>query len=199
MKAIAILIILAVGGYFGWQAIQTKPDASVPQATVSDNTNNPAAGGTSMPAGRARPINNEKVAVSFKGFGPGKVHNGSFGKVTSDLVFGDDGLGIKGTVTVDVGSLTTDTDGVTKHLKTDAFFDVAKYPTAKFVIASENDMTFTGAMTIHGVTKTISFPVTYSDTEMAYKSTFTLNMKDFGIDQTFANETIELSVVVPLL
>ena len=84
------------------------------------------------------------------------------------------------------------------HIKSADFFDVAKYPTAKFVLVSKNDTTLTGSMTIHGVTKTISFPVTYSDTELAYKSTFTLNMKEFGIDQKFANETIELSVTVPL-
>lgn len=196
MKTIIILIVLVVGGYFAWTKIQTKPDASVPQAVVTDESTN--TNEVSAPAGKVRPVDNEGVLVTFKGFGPGKVHNGSFGKVTSDLMLVETG-GMKGTVTVDVASLTTDTEAVTKHLKTADFFDTAKYPTAKFVIATLKDGTASGSMTVHGVTKTVSFPVTYSDTDMTYKATFNLNMKEFGIDQKFANETIELSVVVPLL
>jgi len=199
MKTILILVILVVGGYFGWQALQTKPDAGTPQAVVIDGTsvNIDQASGTSVPAGKVRPIDNEGVKVTFKGFGPGKVHNGSFEKVTSNLMLIETG-GIKGDIIVDVASLSSDSDKLEADLRSKNFFDTAKFPTAKFVITGEKDMTMTGSMTIHGVTKSITFPITYSDTELSYKTIFTLNMKDFGIDQVFANETIELSVIVPL-
>ncbi|ROL58209.1 YceI family protein [Bacteroidetes/Chlorobi group bacterium Naka2016] len=56
------------------------------------------------------------------------------------------------------------------HLKSDDFFSVAKFPTAKFVIthstplkaskAGEPNIAITGKMTIKGITQTISFPAT---------------------------------------
>lgn len=56
------------------------------------------------------------------------------------------------------------------HLKSDDFFSVAKFPTAKFVIThttplkpskqGEPNLAVTGKMTIKGITQTISFPAT---------------------------------------
>ncbi len=206
MKTILIIIVIAGLGYFGWQAIQTKPDTSVPQAIVSDTTvaessktpNDTTFSKPSTTSGKT--VDNANVKVSFKGFGPGKLHNGSFSGINSKLSFDAKG-DLSGTVIVDVDSLTTDTEGVTKHLKTDAFFDVAKYPNATFKLNSLVGLDAQGAeasglFTIHGVTKTVTFPVKSSAN--SFTATFNLNLKDFGINQTFANETIELSVVVPL-
>lgn len=218
MKTFFILIIIVVLGYFGWQAIQTQPDATVPQATVGDTTTdtltdtaaNPAAGGTQE---QTVVVANDLVTISFKGFGPGKEHTGSFGKVTSTLSYKDGAF--SGTSTIDMKSLSTDTEAVTKHLNTKDFFDTAKYPTATFTPtkwdmtnAAQGKFVMTGDLTLHGIKKAISFPVTYTEVVPAanvrmaytksYNSTFTLNLKDFGISQAFANETIELSIVVPV-
>ena len=188
-----------------WMAIQTKPDDNVPQATInieseSENqgqqlTTTPDVSNT--PAGELKKVNNSNVKVSFIGFGPGKKHLGSFSKVNSNLVLNADSK-ITGSISVDIASLSTDTEAVTKHLKTPDFFDAAKYPTATFTVKNHDIAkgSMSGTFTIHGVTKDISFPVTKTDTE--YKSNFTINMKEFGINQKFANETIELSVVVPV-
>lgn len=210
MKTILIIVVILVAGYFTWKVIQTKPDSSTPQAVVVDDS---VAGGqlpigagseaTDTPAeGQIRSVSNDSVSVSFKGFGPGKEHSGTFSDVRSNLVFSPSGS-LVGTVIVGMASLNTDTDGVTNHLKTDAFFDVAKYPTATFKLVNlvgqdAQSATASGSFTIHGVTKAISFPVTFSKDSNSYTAKFTLDMKNFGINQTFANETIELSVVVPL-
>lgn len=218
MKTFFILIIIAVLSYFGWQAIQTKPDPATPAATVGDTTTdtpidtaaNPAAGGTQE---QTVVVVNDLVTISFKGFGPGKEHTGSFGKVTSTLSYKDGAF--SGSAVIDVNSLTTDNEKVTAHLKTADFFDTAKYPTTTFTPtkwdmtdAAQGKFFMTGDLTLHGVKKAISFPVTYTEVTPAanvrmaytksYKSTFTLNLKDFGISQAFANETIEVSIVVPV-
>jgi len=139
-------------------------------------------------------VDNANVKIGFKGFGPGKEHTGSFGKIDSKLVV--DGASIKGTVVADLNSISTDTEKVTTHLKTADFFDAAKYPTATFNLTSVADGKAMGKLTVHGVTKDISFPVVASATEV--KATFNIDMKEFGINQKFANEVIELTVTVPL-
>ncbi len=205
MKNIVIILIVIVAGYFGWKALQTKPDASTPEAVVTDAvpqqpvTNNiPGETSPETNTARVRPVDNKNVKVTFKGFGPGKVHTGSFGTLSSDLALDETGS-MSGTVMVTVNSLVTDTEKVTSHLKSKDFFDVAVYPTATFTLSGIADGKASGSMIIRGITKTITFPVSYNDATTTYSAKFTLNMKDFGINQTFANEVIELGVSVPLL
>lgn len=201
MKPIFIVLgILVIGGAV-WYGIQTKPDEAVPVATVSDvNTTTEEKKmvtdeNTSKTALSGKQVDNANVKIEFTGFGPGKKHVGSFSKVDSKLTIDDKGS-MAGTVIVDVNSMSTDTEAVTKHLKTDAFFDAVKYPTATFVLLNVGEGKASGKLTTHGVTKDISFPVVKTDTE--YKATFNIDMKEFGIDQKFANEVIELTVTVPL-
>lgn len=212
MKTFLLIVIIAVLGYFGWQKIQTQPDAATPAATITEET--PATGDNTTPtppvSSAGKQVDNSKVTVGFTGFGPGKKHVGSFAVVNSSLALDAKGA-ISGKITVNVNSLSTDTEKVTEHLKTDDFFDTAKYPTATFVVTKDNTMAdlsacgpadiceaafLSGNFTIHGVTKAVSFPVTRTADQLA--ATFTLDLKEFGIDQTFANETVELRVTVPI-
>ena len=205
MKYILIILVLGAAGYFGWQALQTKPDPSTPQATVTDPATTDTSSTPTTPQesqgesrGRVRPVDNENVVVSFRGFGPGKEHIGSFSNITSDLALDETGS-MSGTITVGMDSMSTDTERLTSHLKSKDFFEVAKYPTATFTLTSISNGRATGSMTIRGIKKDVSFPITILESNPEqYAAKFTLNMKDFGINQTFANETIELSVVVPL-
>jgi len=77
-------------------------------------------------------------------------------------------------VTIDAASLTTDNAGRDKHLSSPDFFDVAKYPTLTFVSTSVKEgakgkLEVTGAFTLHGVTKTITIPVTSLGTSAGMK------------------------------
>jgi polyisoprenoid-binding protein YceI len=214
MKTFFILIIIVVVGYFGWQKIQTQPDPATPAATVTEETPTIDDGATPTPtttvSSAGKQVDNSKVTIGFTGFGPGKKHVGSFAVVNSSLALNAQGA-ISGKIVANVNSLSTDTAKVTEHLKTDDFFDTAKYPTATFVVTKDNTMAdlsvcgpadiceaafLSGNFTIHGVTKAVSFPVTRSADQLA--ATFTLDLKEFGIDQTFANETVELRVTVPI-
>jgi polyisoprenoid-binding protein YceI len=73
-----------------------------------------------------------------------------------------------GKVVIDMNSIVdkdlTDASWNTKlvgHLKSDDFFDVAKFPTAELVVTKVetkgNNNTFTGNLTIKGVTKPVTF------------------------------------------
>ncbi len=184
MKYVIWVIVIAVVGFGIWKLVQTKPEANVPQAQVSDTVEdqNENKEEETAPVSKTQ-VDNAGVLVAFKGFGPGKVHNGSFGKVTSDLYFVGEALA--GSITIDVGTLTTDTEKVTTHLNSKDFFDTAKFKTATFKITGWNAGTVTGTMTIRDITKTVSFPVVMANG--AYTADYSLNMKDFGINQKFAN------------
>jgi polyisoprenoid-binding protein YceI len=192
MKTCLIVIVVLVLGFIGWKLIQTKPNSNLPSAEINNDSNNlPPAGGE-----RAldKSVNNSKVEIGFKGFGPGKEHTGKINTIKSNISIDTNGLPM-GEVEVDINSITTDTEAVTKHLKNADFFDTEKYPTATFVIKNVIDNKITGTFSIHGVTKDITFP--FITGEEGFNANFNLDMKEFGIEQKFANSTVEVILTVP--
>jgi polyisoprenoid-binding protein YceI len=89
---------------------------------------------------------------------------------------------------IDTGNANRDT-----HLRSPDFFDVEKFPTISFkstsvTAKSKNDFDVTGDLTMHGVTKRVTLPVTFlgfAKTPKGEKAGFeletTLNRKDFGV------------------
>ena len=93
------------------------------------------------------------------------------------------------TADIDMASTWSDNEGLTGHLKSPDFFDVAKHPKATFVSTEITpggekgaSHTVTGNFTLHGVTKSISFPatITVSDGSAKVDSEFFINRKDSG-------------------
>lgn len=98
--------------------------------------------------------------------------------------------------------------GTGKDDAADDFFNVKKYPTAKFVFKSFDGKTLTGDLTIKEVTKEISFPATVTVTDNAVSivsKSFKINRVDFGVKygsksvfdnlkDKFINDDIELVV-----
>ncbi len=87
-------------------------------------------------------------------------------------------------------SLESDSEKLTGHLESPDFFDVQKFPTSTFqstsiLEKSTGDATheITGNLTLHGVTKVITFPakVTKAPDAVTGTAEFTINRKDFGI------------------
>jgi polyisoprenoid-binding protein YceI len=108
-------------------------------------------------------------------------------------------------ITIDTGSVTTDTPDLTKHLKTADFFDVAKYPQATFEsteIKAGGEKgathTVTGNLQLHGVTKSVTFPATIvvSPGSITVDSSFAINRKDFGINYAGAADNLIRNEVV---
>ncbi|CDS94637.1 Rhodanese-like domain protein [Sphingobacterium faecium PCAi_F2.5] len=92
------------------------------------------------------------------------------------------------------GKTSADLDG---HLKTGDFFEVEKYPTAKFEITSVTDFDaskdksviadatniISGNLTIKDKTVNVTFPakVNVTDNEVSVQSKFTINRQDWGL------------------
>jgi polyisoprenoid-binding protein YceI len=109
-------------------------------------------------------------------------------------------------VDIDTTSLWTEVgDMLTNHLKSVDFFDVRRYPTAHFEAtkiesSSAGTCQITGKLTLHGVTKQISFPATVEvgDAGLKLRCEFTLDRTEFGMnyDPKKVENKVSLIVVV---
>jgi len=105
-------------------------------------------------------------------------------------------------VTIQTASLYADKEKLTKHLKSPDFFDVGKFPTATFrstEIKKDGDgHVMTGDLTLHGVTKRISFPVTLNatDADVTASAEFSINRQDYGINYPGMRDDLIRDLVV---
>ena len=136
-------------------------------------------------------ITPQNSKIEFTGSKVTGKHEGSFGDFSGQIDYAGNPEQSRVNIAMKTDSLTTDTPDLTKHLKTPDFFDVAKFPEATFVSTSIKpggekgaSHTITGNLTLHGVTKAVTFPATINVTpEVAtVDSTFSINRKDFGIN-----------------
>lgn len=194
--AAPVTLLLALAGC-------EDPAADKPKATVSSAAPSAAAPkATEAKPAEAKPAAAKAgdavaidVAGSTVGFIGSKVtgkHEGKFEKFTGTVALGPDGKPEGGSVTVeiDMDSVKTDQEKLDGHLKAADFFDVGKFPKAKFTsseVKAGGDKgashTITGELDLHGVKKTISFPATITVAADAVTATteFAINRKDFGI------------------
>lgn len=98
-------------------------------------------------------------------------------------------------ITVDVATILTGNPELDKHLRGKLYFDVEKFPTATFVsnnvvVVNHAITEVSGDMTIHGVTRPITFKVTqnkvgldpiYDRPTIGFSGDATLKRSDFGI------------------
>lgn len=162
---------------------------------VINNTNT----NTTAPTPAAKQVKGESVAITpenskveFTGSKVTGKHDGGFKTFTGNIeLVNNKPEDSQVSFEIETNSVFTDTDGVTKHLQTPDFFDVAKYPKATFastkVVADTakgaDNYTVTGDLTIHGTTKSVTFPakITVSADKVGVESEFVINRKDFGI------------------
>lgn len=100
-------------------------------------------------------------------------------------------------VAVNIRSVSVDTNHAErdKHLRSKEFFNVDKFPDAKFVSSSYEDKgnkkgVLKGNLTLHGITKPVTIDVTqigagpdpWGGFRRGFSGTTTLTLKDFGID-----------------
>ena len=138
--------------------------------------------------------NHSEVDFTVRHMGISNVH-GRFGIAEGKIVY-NEGDVTKSTVNVTIDTTTVDTGVAPRDndLRSDHFFDVAKYPTATFsstsVAKAPDGLTVTGDLTLHGVTKPVtlqiqgpSAPVNGMDHKphVGYSAAVTLKRTDFGI------------------
>ena len=105
-------------------------------------------------------------------------------------------------LTIDAGSVDTNTADRDQHLRSDDFFAVGTHPTITFdssriVRTSADAYDVTGRLTIRGVAREITLPVTYLGTatdpwgnlRAGFETNVTINRKDFGLSWNAALET----------
>jgi polyisoprenoid-binding protein YceI len=153
-------------------------------------------------------ITPQNSKIEFVGSKVTGSENGAFGDFSGQVDFAGTPEQSRVNITIKMDSITTTSDGLAKHLKTADFFDVAKYPEATFASTAikaggENGAshTVTGNLTMHGVTKSITFPATINvaGDVATVESTFSINRKDFGINYAgAADNAIRDNVVLTL-
>ncbi len=98
-------------------------------------------------------------------------------------------------VQIPIASITTGVEKLDQHLQAEDLFNVAEFPTARFVstkvtAAGENALTLDGDLTIRGVTKPTSFNVTINKIgehpmrklpAAGFDATATIKRSDFGL------------------
>jgi polyisoprenoid-binding protein YceI len=136
-------------------------------------------------------------------------HNGSFEKFNGEIHYANNDVAQSHVqITIDTSSVKADDPKLTEHLKSPDFFDVVKFPEAKFestTIKAGGEKgathTVTGNLTMHGVTKSITFPATISvlGDAATVEANFALNRKDFGINYAGAADNLIRDEVVMTL
>jgi polyisoprenoid-binding protein YceI len=136
---------------------------------------------------------NASFAVKHMGL---STVRGEFTKLSGDATIDDKDAGKSSlNATIDAASVSTRDEKRDGHLKSPDFFDVAKFPSltfksTKIAAAGKGHFKMTGDLTIHGVTKPVTFDVVGFDED--HKSPWgssvrggsastTINRKDFGL------------------
>jgi polyisoprenoid-binding protein YceI len=149
--------------------------------------------------GQRYQITPQNSKILFVGSKVTGKHDGSFNDFSGQIDYAGSPENSRVSITMKTDSIATDDPGLTKHLKTADFFDVAKYPEASFVSTSIKPggekgatHTVTGNLTMHGVTKAITFPATINVTPdtASVDSNFSINRKDFGINYAGAADNL---------
>ncbi|MBK7580521.1 MAG: YceI family protein [Myxococcales bacterium] len=167
-----------------------------------DPTKDKAKAEVSAPAAPATPaaaadtqtltFSNSDSKVEFVGAKVTGKHDGSFGTFTGSVkLVSADVTKSQVNVDIDAASITTDTAKLTGHLKGSDFFDVEKFPKARFESTNIKaggekgaTHTVTGNLELRGVKKSISFPATIKveGSNVSVDSEFSINRKDFGLN-----------------
>lgn len=164
-----------------------------------------------------------KSTIEWKGFKPTGVHNGTINIENGSLTM-KDGTIQSGTFLIDMKSIEVlDMEGeykekLEKHLmgtvegKEDHFFDVNKFPIAKFEVTGSETIgektNLSGNLTIKGVENNITFPVTISNENgilTLTSDTFTIDRTKWNVNygsksvfddlgDSFVNDEIELKI-----
>jgi len=169
-----------------------KPVAKVAEAKGDSKGATEAPKVEAPPAAAARTLKADPAAstIDFVGSKLTGDHTGSFKAFTGEAT-------VEGTTpksvrfTIETGSVTSDDEKLTGHLKSPDFFDVEKYPKAEFASTAIVAKTaaggatheVTGDLDLHGEKKSITFPAALTVDERSAKGTaeFKINRKDFKI------------------
>lgn len=195
------LTITLIAGYLALVASGCdNPADHVPHAAVKE------AGQESLSEATGRAFNiHPDSTIGFIGSKVTGSHQGGFTNF-SGMFHADSGRLIGPQfVEIDLHSTWTDTDRLTAHLKSEDFFDVNQFPTAKFTVTGIETQgaqtNVTGNLELHGIAKSITFPaaIDVQEDRITVQTEFAINRKDFDINYPGKpNDLIRDDVVIQL-
>ena len=182
-------LFLFAGGFF---ACNNAPEGQKVESGEAVETN------TETSEAVTYTVNTERSLINWtatKAIGNGHTGNA---KLTNGTLKIKDGKLVGGSIELDMNSIApTDLEGEKKaklesHLKTNDFFEVEKFPTGNFEIASVTpvsdnpDIThnITGNLSMKGISKSVTIPANIAIAEneiSAVTPNFTINRTDWGI------------------
>ena len=134
-------------------------------------------------------VDHSQSFISFKGGKGGIIeHEGKFEDFDLEITLGSDNPTdstlAKAEVSINIKSMVTDSDGLTKHLLNEDFFDSETFPQAKLVTTSvtpsgENSYDVEADLTIKDVTETVSFPIKMTEQYLTFN--YDLDRTVFGV------------------
>ncbi len=128
---------------------------------------------------------------------------GEFTAVTGSLQYDSENVANSTVqVTIDATTINTREPQRDTHLKSADFFDIEKFPTLTFKSTrvskkGDGELSVAGDLTIHGVTRTVTFEVEdftapmkdpWGNTRIGLSATTKINRKDFGLTWNAALE-----------
>ena len=156
--------------------------------------------------------NHTQVLFSYSHFGMSHI-TGHFENVEGDFLFdAKDPTKSSIQVTVPIDTVSVGVKALDDELKSDMFFDAGQFPTATFqsttVTSSGKDkLTVNGDLTIHGVTKPVSFDVTVNKVgthpmrgvpAAGFDATATIKRSDFGVSKYVPNVSDEVTLHITM-
>jgi polyisoprenoid-binding protein YceI len=182
-KVLSHLLLGAACGLLGC----SNPADNVSAAKVGTATNTTSTRSAPVAETRRFTFGPESGKIEFIGSKVTGSHHGGFKKFSGELLVASDGtLADSGSqVVIETTSLYADNDRLTGHLKSPDFFNVEKHPTAAFMATSVSQQgtnaTVTGNLTLHGITKQVSFPVAVqvNSDSVKVQAGFSINRFDF--------------------
>ena len=178
------------------------PGADVTAATVETPVEAKTEAAAAGEATTSLAINPSNSKIEFVGAKVTASHPGGFTDFAGKVDVGDPIEKSQIEVTIQTASLYADKEKLTKHLKSPDFFDVGKFPTATFrsteIKKDGGGHTISGDLTLHGVTKPISFPGTISVSEgrVDANAEFSINRHDYGISYPGMRDDLIRDLVV---
>ncbi len=147
---------------------------------------------TSIPADftGSRPINVASSSLEFEGYAIAKTENGTFKDWQGNLIFKNGQIvGAQGVI--QATSVTTGTEALDAHLRSDDFFDAANFPEIKITSTALADGMMTADVTLKGITKAITFPVTL--TKNGLQADFILDTSDFAMKYVAVRKDVKIT------
>jgi len=132
---------------------------------------------------------------------------GTLGRVTGTIEYdGKSVESIKADVTIDLSAINTENESRDKDLRSNNFFDIAKYPTVKFRSTrvhadGQGKFKMVGDLTMHGVTKEVTLDVEgpspavrqAPDIRVGASATAKIDRREWGL---LYNRAVELTPIV---